>query len=612
MVANAKYKNTTGVTYEMQARIANALGLLLVAASAAAFAADRDWVEVARLPGVPLQTTDLAADDASILLAAENGVFRSVDQGAHWTAVNNDLPAEFFAYGVAVNGSNALVAGADGALFRTFDHGSHWVAAGQTGLAGLPSGQVSDLVLRDTSSFALVDGEVFRLSAGEAAWQHVDLGIPQARPSRVLAASGRFVFVGTEHGAYRSADDGAHWAPLDAPQLLHFSFYELAVSGDRLIAYANTTLAFSSDGGAHWAPVTREGLNPRVSVGKLSITGGTTFTLTFAGLARLSNDGAAWNVVTNFPAIGEVAGLAASGSSLLASSTRSPVLRSADAGAHWSTGNAGLPAGEAGVNRWVFATRGKTAFAASDAGLFRSNDEGAHWAQVPGVHAVKSLAVSGTHLIASTAYYDGYSGLFRSTDDGAHWQAASVEALPGIPNEEYGSEGDTRKRIPYEATSLAISGAAVYVVLDGKLYRGADSDAAWVSKDPANWKEPSAGLPRIRVIAADGTALLAATDDGVFRSTNNGATWSPANAGLPANTVVRALIVDRATLFAGTQGAGVFRSNDHGGHWLRVGTAPAGSHAVTALAVRGTQLYAGIEQQDSLFTQHASVWMILL
>jgi hypothetical protein len=54
-----------------------------------------------------------------------------------------------------------------------------------------------------------------------------------------------------------------------------------------------------------------------------------------------------------------------------------------------------------------------------------------------------------------------------------------------------------------------------------------------------------------------GSNLLAGTDNGVFLSTNNGASWSAANAGL-TGTSVFALAMSGTNLFAGTYGRAVW------------------------------------------------------
>jgi photosystem II stability/assembly factor-like uncharacterized protein len=96
------------------------------------------------------------------------------------------------------------------------------------------------------------------------------------------------------------------------------------------------------------------------------------------------------------------------------------------------------------------------------------------------------------------------------------------------------------------------------------------------------WTQCSNGMWRGRVYAlalspgyASDRALFAGTSgDGVFKSTDGGASWGAVNTGL-ANLDVRALAlspgyVSDQTIFAGTWGGGVFKSNDGGASWNAV------------------------------------------
>ena len=63
----------------------------------------------------------------------------------------------------------------------------------------------------------------------------------------------------------------------------------------------------------------------------------------------------------------------------------------------------------------------------------------------------------------------------------------------------------------------------------------------------------------VLTLAVSGTSLFAGTSGGgVFRSTDNGASWTAASTGL-TSTTVRALAVSGTSLFAGTGGGGVWR-----------------------------------------------------
>jgi photosystem II stability/assembly factor-like uncharacterized protein len=105
--------------------------------------------------------------------------------------------------------------------------------------------------------------------------------------------------------------------------------------------------------------------------------------------------------------------------------------------------------------------------------------------------------------------------------------------------------------------------------------------------------------------------LFAGTDlDGLlFRSTDKGGTWIPADNGLTLYTSVRALAEDHGGgILAGTSD-GLFRSTDDGLTWHQVGF---GSRSVNALTVnKNGDLYAGMDR-GSVYksTDNAANWVL--
>ena len=77
--------------------------------------------------------------------------------------------------------------------------------------------------------------------------------------------------------------------------------------------------------------------------------------------------------------------------------------------------------------------------------------------------------------------------------------------------------------------------------------------------------------------------IYAATSNGVFKSTDEGAHWSPSNTGLSGVSVFSLAIDPRTptTIYAGTFRSQVFKSTDAGQRWL---PASAGFGDDTALA----------------------------
>jgi hypothetical protein len=96
------------------------------------------------------------------------------------------------------------------------------------------------------------------------------------------------------------------------------------------------------------------------------------------------------------------------------------------------------------------------------------------------------------------------------------------------------------------------------------------------------------GLPNTEVhalIQHPSGALLAATDNGVFRSKNNGETWQSASSGLMKMKISALTTTADGKLYAGNTNGGIYYSLDVGDNWYlvihRVGL-PAGLSALLA------------------------------
>lgn len=99
----------------------------------------------------------------------------------------------------------------------------------------------------------------------------------------------------------------------------------------------------------------------------------------------------------------------------------------------------------------------------------------------------------------------------------------------------------------------------------------------WSQRGPRHNLDNLEG-PQVNQIVTDPTAphiVYAATNQGVYRSSNGGNFWEPRNGGLGGfgDLVVSSLVIhpnDPEILFIGTWGHGVLRSNDSGQNWTRL------------------------------------------
>src|SRR5687767_2970689 len=116
----------------------------------------------------------------------------------------------------------------------------------------------------ETAADRPVKSGLYRMPVGGDRWELLTRGLPEAPTIRAIATHPQhpdIVYVGTQHGPYRSVDHGEHWEKLDVPD--HgFPVWSLAFdprnSKVLYAGYENCEIFRSEDGGEHWQqlPVT--------------------------------------------------------------------------------------------------------------------------------------------------------------------------------------------------------------------------------------------------------------------------------------------------------------------------------------------------------------------
>ena len=212
-----------------------------------------------------------------------------------------------------------------------------------------------------------------------------------------------------------------------------------------------------------------------------------------------------------------------------------------------------------------------------DGSLFRSTDLGSSWTNVSPLGfgpAIASLGVSGNVVFKGHGSF-----IFLSTDDGSSWQKSL-------------SLGGAERTVP-QTFALAASDSDLYAGVNltdgiGRVYRSSDVGATW--NDESDGMNFGKTFALVGVPTGSNHVIVAGTDRGIFRSTNNGATWDSANQGL-AEPSVTCLTVVGQLLLAGTH-IGISRSSDYGSTWETVPSSLSG-HEVSSFAVCGTDIFAG-------------------
>jgi hypothetical protein len=149
-------------------------------------------------------------------------------------------------------------------------------------------------------------------------------------------------------------------------------------------------------------------------------------------------------------------------------------------------------------------------------------------------------------------------------------------------------------------TSFASIGGTLFAATDSGVFISSDSGLNWINPVPDSPQD-------IWSIKALGQILFAgAYGPGVFRSTDLGNDWAPIDTGLPTNVIDLAIV--GSSIYAGTYGSGVFRSNDSGLTWNSFNTGLP-SPVVGGLTAIGSNLFVNDDPGGLFLSQSGSSWI---
>lgn len=322
-----------------------------------------------------------ASENAVFAGTSTRGIYRSLDHGVSWQA--STIGLSNLAITVLYYHSGSVFAGSPtGGVFRSKDNGETWTAIGtgnirvqstnttqlETINTGLPNTVVRAILayavdsttgtvtgINTDSNESIIRGERFRsevaigeqITIAEKTYTitaitsdselKVTPKIDELAIPTVFTTSGRsFLFVGTDNGIYRSADQGQNWY---ARGLETASIRALIaiVSSNTYSIYAGTDQGVfrSRDHGNHWEPK-NQSLPPTItSLATITLNG---ITYIFAGtkeggIYRSQNEADTWQQTT---LIQSTTALTEQGTTLFAATSEGRVFVTEDAGEHWT------------------------------------------------------------------------------------------------------------------------------------------------------------------------------------------------------------------------------------------------------------------------------------
>ena len=200
----------------------------------------------------------------------------------------------------------------------------------------------------------------------------------------------------------------------------------------------------------------------------------------------------------------------------------------------------------------------------------------------PSIHAL--LPDPGTPAII---YAGTDGGVFVTTDAGGTWNTANNGLTSSTVTSLAAYQPPTPPATP---------------PLPPLIYAGTMGGGVFVSATRASsWSAASTGMTSLQVnalaVSASGAALYAATNGGVFKSTDGASHWAPVG-GAPASVAIVSLVMDPenpSTLFAGSFFGIIYKTTDGGANWSPVYS--QGNSLVSAMAVdpaNSANVYAGL------------------
>lgn len=417
-------------------------------------------------------------------------------------------------------------------------------------------------------------------------------------------SSGPIFYAGTTAGCFISGDLGQTWEPRNDG--LTSPYIQALVASPRFARdrtlFAGTLgsgVMRSTNGGETWGPV--EFWQGAQAVTALAVSPGfpeegTILAGTQAdGLYRSTNGGRTWSQA-NF-GIGDLSILALAMSpgfvedELAFCLTGDGLYRSTNGARAWRPVTRGLEseAVQAVAISPHFVEDGTVFVGTEDLGIFRSTDRGQSWRAVnDGLTnlSVNALWVSPRFESDQTVFAGtAGSGVFRSTDGGRSWQQVVSDELEELAVMTLVGDASGQNLV----AGLHQSG----------LFRSTDGGRSWEAASEGLAARSMSGLLLSPVFHEDRTVFAAGIEDGVLRSKDGGETWEPVNEGLPGPQIISMAISPRygedKTVMAAL-GEGLFRSTDAGATWTAIGPEDMKDPRMVAYSrdASGSQVFVGL------------------
>lgn len=481
------------------------------------------------------------------------GLFRSADNGNTWTVTGLNGLTNPDIQDIAINAFGNIFVGTTRGIFKSSDNGVNWISIS----TGFPNntGIRKLLTTSQGNIFAATDFGIFKSTDNGSTWNALNNGLQTTNVYAITINSG-IMFAGTSRGVYKSTNNGDSWS-LTGPS--NIQVMTLTVNSNGVVFAGTSGMGYiyrTTNNGDNWN--FNNGF-PSWSIvyDLVSSSSGELYVATDKGVYKSVDTGLNWNLSSSgMSSFGFIQCLAVlSSSSLIAGSYGNGIFLSTNSGTNWISSNTELSGTL--ISSLTSDSQNYIYAGTQNGRVYKSTDTGLSWVSTGfDETSTYGLTVNSLAVNSSNVFAGGNEKIYRSTDSGITW---SFFTLPNNASPVY---------------SLKINS-------QNMLFAGTFSKGVFRSTDNGlTWNEVNNGLNnKIFSMAINNSDhVFAGGANGLYRSTDNGNNWIKLVI-TPNDTIVDAILttswndifVSARTNFNSTGNSSkIFRSSNNGDSWTQV------------------------------------------
>ncbi len=514
--------------------------------------ADRYWNRINT--GITnLQIKSLVAVDSITVLAGTNGggLFKTVDKGANWTAIDEALINNSVVTGLVNAGTRIILTTLDGGVFASDDAGNTWIDFNDAntlnigGTSAISYNATTDVlaVLNSNGLFAVASAS----TAGTATYASVLGDLPSGTQIRAISNNGTGWYLATDAGIFTTVNSGINWLA-DNSGLGNVDATAVVALPTTIVAAIRKEGIYKTDATTISWGLTNAGFNNMVTHSVVGRADSTVVAVTEDGVWVSSIIGTSASYVKSNTGLTDslnVNDIIFAENYLVAATTNDGVFWSADLGANWASINNGLS--DLNIVKLFYANDKLYAISASG-NLYASDLSTTNWVTletgITNGAIVTSLAFSGNNILLGTLG----NGVFHKD----HFATTWADFNTGLTN--------------LNVTSVTASA--------GKFYAGTDGDGVFISEDStATWTATAStntAIPHTALMGLDGNKIqamesyagyvYASYKGGLLTTSDEGAIWEQAGNqfNLPSFTNVNKISFVSTRVFVTTDNNGPY------------------------------------------------------